>query len=157
MLRQQRQRQQQWWLLLAWASALAPSPSGAVCPTCRWPDWSWETIPVFFHSSMTSGPEGGFTEAQLDVIERFPLVTIEKWQGVNAWAPDSEGGRKPVFVWEEDSMARAAAQAKRRRPNASVVVWLDATMIYTGWNWWPTGPSLQYKRVLEYSSRYGTR
>ena len=53
----------------------------STCRTCKGPVWSWDTVPVFFHSSDTAGPGGGFTSAALDTISRFPMVTIEKWQG----------------------------------------------------------------------------
>ena len=67
---------------------LAPSPSPSPapppnpCTTCRGPVWDWEKFPAFFHSSDRNGSAGGgFTDPALDTIARFPMATIEKWQG----------------------------------------------------------------------------
>lgn len=94
------------------------------------PQSSWETLPVSFHSSaLVTNARGEFSTAELETISRFRLVTIEKWQGSEA--RDALG--RPVFVWEETAMLNAAAQVKKRSPNASVVVWLDSSNVYTGW------------------------
>ena len=94
------------------------------------PQHSWETLPVSFHSSaLTTNARGEFSAAELLTIARFPLVTIEKWQGTDA--RDALGDS--VFVWEETAMLNAAAQVKTRSPNTSVVVWLDSSNVYTGW------------------------
>ena len=53
------------------ASGLAP------CTTCKGPVWSWNTFPAFFHGSDPNGTAGGgFTEAALDTITQFPIVTV---------------------------------------------------------------------------------
>ena len=44
-----------------------------------WPRFSWDTVPVFYHSCNFTG---GYTPEAIDVITRYPLVTIEKGQGV---------------------------------------------------------------------------
>lgn len=105
----------------------------ASCATCKGPKWSWDTVPVAFHSAeSTTGPSGTYTAAEMETISRFPLVTIEKWQGSEA--KDSEGN--PVFLWEEDAMVASAQDIKKHNQDASVVVWLDSMRIYTGW-WFP--------------------
>eukprot|EP00729_Bicosta_minor_P020928 gene20928-17_t len=69
------------------ASLLAPHKpeSGAdssKCTTCKGPVHSWKTVPVSFHSATErTGPTGVFPESDLEIISKFPLVTIEKWQG----------------------------------------------------------------------------
>ena len=70
----------------------------------------------------------------LAFVARFPLIPLEKWQGVNA----SSAGH-PVFAWEEDAWLVAAKQIKAANPSASVIVWMDTMNIYTGWNWPDTG------------------
>jgi hypothetical protein len=86
---------------------------------------SWATLPVSLHwSSSQTDSQGMFSEAEMAVITKFPLVTIEKWQGSQA----------PTFLWEEDAWVAAARQIKSARPNTSVVVWMDTMLIYTGWN-----------------------
>ena len=57
-------------IALAMASMVTVSFSAA--PTG--PVWSWDTFPAFFHSSDQSEPGGGFSDAALDTIERFPMV-----------------------------------------------------------------------------------
>ena len=71
--------------LLVSALDCVASYTGRICTTCKGPIHSWSTLPVSFHSSSDStGPTGAFTNEDLEVIKRFPLVTIEKWQGENA-------------------------------------------------------------------------
>ena len=69
-------------------AAAAPSASPlSRCSTCRGPVHSWATLPVSFHSSHShTGPTGAFAFSELDIetIRKFPLVTIEKWQGAAA-------------------------------------------------------------------------
>ena len=56
-----------------------PAPAPNPCRTCRGPVWTWDVFPAFFHSSDKAGPGGGFTPEALETIQRFPMVTIEKW------------------------------------------------------------------------------
>jgi hypothetical protein len=98
-----------------------PTPPPNPCRTCRGPVWSWDVFPAFFHGSDKGGPGGGFTAAALDTIARFPMATLEKWQG-SAVAP---------FMYEEEAWVVAARQIKARSPNTTVVVWLDSFRIYT--------------------------
>ena len=52
------------------------------CTTCRGPQWMWDEFPAFFHGSdpnETAG--GGFAQAALATIARFPIVTLEKFNG----------------------------------------------------------------------------
>lgn len=108
-------------LLLSVLTAEQAAAEKASCPTCRGPVWSWDGFPAFFHGSDASGPNGGFTEASLDIITSFPIVTLEKWQGANV---------KPE-MFEEQAWVVAAKQIKARNPNISVIVWYDSMRIYT--------------------------
>ena len=74
---------------------------------------------------------GLYKDEELAVIKNFPLVTIEKMQGHSA--KDASG--KPVFLWQDEATLAAARQVKQANPNASVIIWLDTELIYTGWNW----------------------
>jgi hypothetical protein len=38
----------------------------------------WDTLPVFFHSSNSSGP---YNEESVRLMAKFPMVTVEKFQG----------------------------------------------------------------------------
>ena len=54
------------------------APAGQ-CKTCKTPDWAWDTVGhmAFTHTCNMSGPWSG--EA-LDVLTKFPLVNIERFQ-----------------------------------------------------------------------------
>ena len=125
-------------MLLTYVAAQLPPvpPIGSIpppqpnCTTCRWPKHSWATIPASIHISRTdTGPDGTFRAADMASIKKFPLVTIEKWQGVDA--VDASGKR--VFIWEEDAWINSAEQIHAANPDASVVGWMDTMLVYTGW------------------------
>jgi hypothetical protein len=59
------------------------------------------------------------TPILFQVAAKFPLVTLEKWEGSEA----------TPFIWEEDAWVAAAKQIKSINPNTSVVVWLDSFRI----------------------------
>lgn len=126
---------------MALAALLLPTALAESCPTCIMPTHSWDTLPVSFHSSeFVTNTKGEFTTDEMGTISRFPLVTIEKWQGVNAVSATGD----PVFLWEEDAMVAAARQIKAARPGVSVVVWLDSTNIYSGWIFPPNLTSCEH-------------
>lgn len=98
-----------------------PTPPPNPCKTCKGPTWSWDTFPAFFHSADVGGPGGGFTEAALKTMTKFPMVTMEKWQGATV---------KP-YMYEEEAWLVGAKQIKAINPNITIVVWLDSFRIYT--------------------------
>ena len=91
------------------------------CPTCIGPTWSWDRFPAFFHSSQHDGPGGGFSPAAIATIARFPMATLEKWQGDQVTPPISE----------EQAWVVAAKQIKAANPKIAIAVWLDSFRIYT--------------------------
>eukprot|EP01045_Picozoa_sp_COSAG04_P012724 COSAG04_NODE_869_length_9750_cov_4.497047_1_plen_157_part_00 len=65
------------------ALLLASIPAAAAlqpCKQCRRPAWSWETVGhmAFTHTCNVSGP---WSEEALDVLEKFPMVNIERFMG----------------------------------------------------------------------------
>merc|ERR1712070_689630 len=97
---------------------------------CRFPKHSWATIPASIHTALrATGPDGTFNEADLEILKKTKLITLEKWQGDDA--VDASGKR--VFLWEEDAWVNTAKQIKAINPDASVVVWMDTMLVYTGW------------------------
>jgi hypothetical protein len=93
--------------LVLLAVAAAPPPLGPApppqpnCTTCKWPKHSWATVPASVHTSRRdTGPDGTFRAADLLDLQKFPLITMEKWQGTDA--VDASGKR--VFIWEEDAV-----------------------------------------------------
>ena len=127
----------------------------------RGPIHSWDTVPVSFHGCRpnTRGPTGlEFLPEDLEALKRYRLITIEKWQGTNAFSTDvcrqehpvgnfpvnkdpcedsSSSAKSNVFYWEDDAWISAAKQIKAVNPTASIAVWMDTMLIYTGWSWPP--------------------
>ena len=92
----------------------------APCTTCRGPQWTWDEFPAFFHGSDPNGTAGGgFTQTALATIARFPIITLEKWQGASI----------TPYTWEEDAFVVAARQIKALSPHTAVVVWLDSVRL----------------------------
>ena len=54
------------------------------------PRFSWNTLPVAFHSSNCSGI---YTDDELHIMAKFSCVTIEKWQSVHELVA-------PSYNWE---------------------------------------------------------
>ena len=95
-------------------SSCDPAELPPPCTTCRRPTWNWDVFPKFFHGSDPNGTAGGgFTPAALGTIARFPLITLEKWQGMDL----------TPYTWQEDAWVTAARQIKQRNPAATVLVW----------------------------------
>ena len=53
------------------------------------PRFSWNTLPVAFHSSNVSAPIGMYNTESLNILARYSMVTIEKWQGMNGLFPNN--------------------------------------------------------------------
>eukprot|EP00729_Bicosta_minor_P022847 gene22847-11301_t len=123
----------------------APQPD---CTTCKWPKHSWAHVPASVHTSrLDTTADGTFTAADLQDLIKFPLITMEKWQGQDA--VDASGKR--AFIWEEDAWSNAAAQIKSAAPDASVVGWTDTMLVYTGWR---LDGNARHFRVAEYIEQY---
>lgn len=58
------------------------------------PLFSWGTPPVYVHTCNSSGP---FNDAAISALARYPLVTIEKGQGLFL-VPDTKGGAEKRIV-----------------------------------------------------------
>ena len=108
-------------LLLLTAAATADATDFKSCTTCKGPVWSWDVFPAFLHGASQRGPGGGFDPEDLALIAKFPLVTMEKWQGA--------GVNPPIF--EEQAWVTAATQIKKANPATTVIVWLDSFRICT--------------------------
>ena len=60
----------------------------------KMPRFSWNTLPVAFHSSNVTAPTGMYNSESLKTLARYSMVTIEKWQGINGLFPDDS------FNWQ---------------------------------------------------------
>jgi hypothetical protein len=77
------------------------------------PRFSWSTLPVFYHSANATGL---FNSTSLSTIARYPLVTLEKYQGPFTDA-DFRAGRRH----EEDNIIAQARAIKAANPNVSIL------------------------------------
>jgi hypothetical protein len=147
-----------WWTCL-WVASIAAHDfftSGSEEKCIRGPIHSWETVPVSFHASRidTRGPTGlEFLPEDLEALRRYPLITLEKWQGGNAFSTDlcqqqhnnrthrhtrsSRGDSScdassdaNIFYWEDEAWISAAKQIKAVHPTASIAVWMVRFLVY---------------------------
>ena len=73
-------------VLLALGIAASPSTSASGVPM---PRFSWDTLPVIFHSSNSTAPNGMYSPEALKVLAKYSVVTIEKYQGSGGFFPNS--------------------------------------------------------------------
>jgi hypothetical protein len=64
--------------------ALLPPPAVAAAAPRRMPKFSWDTLPVGWHSSNSSGV---WAQEQVDVLARYAIITLEKMQGTDLVVP----------------------------------------------------------------------
>ena len=83
------------------------STSGAVLP-----QFSWDTLPVFFHSSNMSGP---YSADAIRVIAKYAMVTIEKAQGYDIPNVD-----------DEDQMILALKTIKQANPKVVTYFYINS-------------------------------
>eukprot|EP01047_Picozoa_sp_COSAG01_P025244 COSAG01_NODE_1586_length_9810_cov_3.655442_4_plen_100_part_00 len=82
------------WLLVAAALALIPQQLVALQPPAgggggaggarKMPAFSWDTLPVGWHSSNSSGV---WAKEQVEVLARYAIITLEKMQGTDLVVP----------------------------------------------------------------------
>ncbi|XP_065837790.1 uncharacterized protein [Oscarella lobularis] len=101
-------------LLLAFGLSFAGGSPAQTWPVpSRFPEFSWDTVPVFCHMCK---PGGLFNDTELKFLTRFPIVTIEKGQGVN------ETG------YAEDKMIAAAKQIKSAQKSVWTLFYMNAIL-----------------------------
>ena len=80
--------------------------------SAKLPMFSWDTLPVFFHSANESGL---YSEESLRVIAKFQMVTIDKWQSfLDPGAND------------DDDMIRTMKMVKEMNPNIATYFYMSA-------------------------------
>ena len=80
------------------------------------PRFSWDTVPVYYHSCNFTG---AYTDAALDVVAKFPMVTIEKGQGVQ----DASDTR-----FAEDKIVDTLRRVKQRDANISTIFYYNSIL-----------------------------
>lgn len=83
------------------------SPSWAALP-----QFSWDTLPVFFHSANISGQ---YNEEALKTIAKFKMATIEKWMGYGVQGID-----------DEDEMVLAMKAIKAFNPDIATYFYMNS-------------------------------
>jgi hypothetical protein len=96
------------------ALAVEPVPTGDQ----RFPDFSWNTIPLYMHVRKATA----FSDEELDYLASFPLVTLEKTTGQQSSGSTDEG-------------TLVAAQAiKERSPRTKVLFYRNVLVHYGGYS-----------------------
>ena len=84
-----------------------------ICSTwAALPQFSWDTLPVFFHSSNSTGQ---YNDNALKVIAKFQMATIEKWMGYDIKDVD-----------DEDEMVLAMKAIKAANPKISTYFYMNS-------------------------------
>lgn len=96
------------------ASAAEPGPKEAT----RFPDFSWDTIPLYMHIRKTTA----FNAAELDYLSSFPLVTFEKYTGHGTSGTVDRG-----------TIATAEA-IKKKNPRTKVLFYRNVFVHYGGYS-----------------------
>ena len=76
------------------------------------PQFSWDTLPVFSHSSNSTGQ---YSDDALKVIAKFQMATIEKWMGYDVKDVD-----------DEDEMVLAMKAIKAVNPKISTYFYMNS-------------------------------
>eukprot|EP00040_Diaphanoeca_grandis_P023282 m.126363 g.126363 ORF g.126363 m.126363 type:complete len:490 (-) comp29198_c2_seq1:160-1629(-) len=85
------------------------------------PKFSWDTIPVFFHSSNASGP---YTDEAIEFIAKsFPMVTIEKFQGPCGYAKNASPA-----CHQESLIVAELKRVKTVNPNVSAIFYYNSVL-----------------------------
>jgi len=112
-----------WALLLA---AAAPPLASA-----GFPRLSWGTVGdlAFLHASTLN--ELAWSDADAAVAAKFPMVTIEKWQGCNATPGCYKSAAPPAACpTQQDGTLATARKLKALAPTVWIAAWLDSLRIY---------------------------
>jgi hypothetical protein len=84
----------------------------------RFPDFSWDTIPLYMHIRKATA----FTDKELDYLASYPLVTLEKTTGLHSSGSTDEG----TLV--------AAKAIKERNPRTKVLFYRNVLVHYGGYS-----------------------
>eukprot|EP01084_Bolivina_argentea_P123446 218766_1 len=94
----------------------------SVSADLQWPEFSWDTVPVFMHMCNFSGP---FNETALQFFTKFPLITIEKGQGVYATEEPYSSN------YAEDNIVQACQAVKKLKPNITCIFYYNSINDWT--------------------------
>ena len=145
------------------ATAVATAANTAAAAARQPPSFSWDTLPVAFHSCTSAAP---LSPAQAFQLARFSMVTIEKYEDIAAVAPRSTlappyadpGGLyacqngsdlSRCGCCAEDEIVRAARAIKAVDPTVVTIAYLNTQIVYPWYraaravathpSWWLSG------------------
>eukprot|EP00927_Polykrikos_kofoidii_P046470 TRINITY_DN40705_c0_g1_i1.p1 TRINITY_DN40705_c0_g1~~TRINITY_DN40705_c0_g1_i1.p1 ORF type:complete len:475 (+),score=90.50 TRINITY_DN40705_c0_g1_i1:61-1425(+) len=117
------------------SSILMPVAAVAIAPKHSWDSLATMT---FFHACNESGL---YSDEALDVITKFPLVTVEKGQGFN-----DKTGRKA-----EEKIVEQLKAVKSRDPNIATVFYMNSVL-----DWYFYGMHDEYVQHKDWWLRYSS-
>jgi len=89
------------------------------------PRFSFDTLPVAYHGSNTTAPDGMYSPESLEVLARFAMVTLEKYQGINGlgqWDECQNGTDvSNCGCCTEDLIVAVAEEIKKIDPTTMVI------------------------------------
>ena len=109
------------------------------------PKFSWDTLPVGWHSSNASGV---WAAPQVKILARYAIITLEKIQGTDLVVPAATRARKGLYFCQnvedesdlsacmlpgeqvEDQHVLAAKAIKVQNPDAVVISYLNSVIQY---------------------------
>jgi len=83
------------------------------------PVYDVSRLPVFFHSSNSSGP---FNAAAITEMAKFPMVTVEKFQGT-CWQR-----KDPTGCNQTDIIVQQLARVKALKPSVATIVYFNSAI-----------------------------
>lgn len=107
--------------------------------TFKMPRFSWNTLPVSFHSSNETAPNGMYSPESLKILAKYPLVTIEKYQGEerffpnpNVRLPNCQNGTNVTLCGccVEDNIVAVGRAIKDIEPTTMVLGYLNTQIGY---------------------------
>ena len=81
------------------------------------PPFSWDTVPLFVE---TCNLNGSFSDADIEYLARFPMITVEKGMGVNTHVG-----------YAEDRMYAAATRLRKAAPESYIVFYYNLVLDWT--------------------------
>ena len=122
-------------------AALALVASGASATYVpKGPAFSWDTLPAFFHCANSSGP---MSEKSIALMAKFPMVTIEKFQG-----PCAQGASATPACDQEAVIVDVLRRVKAANANVSTIFYYNSVLDFPQYRLHATvgaDPALQLK------------
>eukprot|EP01084_Bolivina_argentea_P038740 71636_1 len=88
----------------------------------KYPQWSWDHVPVFMHTCNTSGPWNNKT---LQYFTKFPIITFTKGSGLYATE------QPYASQYAEDKIIEACTQIKALKPEIICILYYNSIRDWT--------------------------